>query len=292
MDQAANLRNIVKFHNQREISNARIITITSGKGGVGKSNTAVNIATWFRNAGKRVIIFDADLGLANVEIMFGTVPKYNLSDVIYGAKDIVDVITQGPNDIGFISGGSGIVGLNDLSEMQIRSITRSLNKLNTLCDVLIIDTGAGVSKQVLDFVLSSPEVIVVSTPEPSSLTDAYSLLKALYKSPRFLSKDTKLYLIANKVVSDNEGRAVYDKLNSVVSKFLGGNIEFLGNIPMDPTLEKAVRSQKVVSLVMPQAKSSKAFNDITDRLLNENGNNKPSRGITQIFSSLIRGRQW
>lgn len=288
MDQATNLRNVVKLAYQREVSNARIITVTSGKGGVGKSNMAVNLATWFRNFGKRVIIFDADFGLANVEVMFGTVPKYNLSDVIYGSMDISQIITKGPHDIGFISGGSGIVGLNNLSETQLRSLTRSLNKLNTLCDVLIIDTGAGVSNQVLDFVLASPEVLVVSTPEPSSLTDAYSLLKALYKSPRFLPMDTKLYLVANKVASEEEGAAVYNKLNSVVDQFLGGSIDYLGMIPSDPGLEKAVRSQKVISITAPFSKSSKAFEQITKKLMDDNKKKNTTRGITHFFSNFLR----
>lgn len=154
-----------------------MITITSGKGGVGKSNMAVNLAIMFRKMGQRVIILDADFGLANVEVMFGTVPKYNLSDLIFGGKSIREIITTGPMDIGFISGGSGIVGLNNLTKEQISYLVHSLSLLNDLCDVLIIDTGAGVADSVLEFVLASPEVILVTTPEPSSITDSYSLMK-------------------------------------------------------------------------------------------------------------------
>ena len=220
MDQAEQLRNVIKQKNKNNIGNARVITITSGKGGVGKSNMAVNLAIMFRKMGQRVIILDADFGLANVEVMFGTVPKYNLSDLIFGGKSIREIITTGPMDIGFISGGSGIVGLNNLSKEQISYLVHSLSRLNDLCDVLIIDTGAGVADSVLEFVLASPEVILVTTPEPSSITDSYSLMKALYKNPKFIRNGTNVHMVANKVTSEAEGNAVYQKLNSVVEKFL------------------------------------------------------------------------
>ena len=172
MDQAEQLRNVIKLHNQNNQNNARVVTITSGKGGVGKSNLAVNLAVCLRKAGKRVIIFDADFGLANVEVMFGAIPQYNLSDFIYRGKSIREIITPGPMDIGFI-------GLNNLTKEQILYIVNSIDTLNELADFILIDTGAGISDQVLEFVMASPEVLLVSTPEPSSLTDAYSLLKAL-----------------------------------------------------------------------------------------------------------------
>lgn len=283
MDQAEKLRNVIKQNYQRNIDNARVITITSGKGGVGKSNMAVNLAVKFRQMGKRVIIFDADFGLANVEVMFGTVPKYNLSNMIYEGLPLTDIITKGPMDIGFISGGSGIVSLNNLKRDQIDSLVRSLSTLNDMTDVLIIDTGAGISDQVLEFVMASPEVVLVSTPEPSSLTDSYSLMKALYKNPNFIKNGTNIHLVANKVSSKAEADAVYEKLNSVVQNFLGGKLEYLGMIPNDPILEKAVRSQKIVSLEYPASKASNAFKDIADSLM---GGKSASYkwGITQLFN--------
>ncbi|MCR5143985.1 MAG: MinD/ParA family protein [Lachnospiraceae bacterium] len=287
MDQAEQLRNVIKLKNQNNIRNARVITITSGKGGVGKSNMAVNLATWFQAKGQKVIILDADFGLANVEVMFGTVPKYNLSDLIYGGKSIDEIITEGPNGIGFISGGSGIVGLNNLSKDQISYLVHNISSLNNLCDVIIIDTGAGVSDAVMEFVLASPEVLLVTTPEPSSLTDSYSLMKALYKDSRYVKGGTNVHLVANKVSSESEGKAVYEKLNSVVEKFLGGNLNYIGMIPSDTILEKAVRNQKVVSIEAPNAKSSKAFETIADTLLNGNEHVKYKWGIAQIFGSFI-----
>lgn len=235
-----------------------------------------------------VIIFDADLGLANVEVMFGSVPQYNLSDLIYKGKSTREIITQGPMDIGFISGGSGIAGLNNLSKDQIIYLVHSLAELNEIADVIIIDTGAGISDSVLEFVLASPEILVISTPEPSSLTDSYSLLKALYRNPTFSREQSKISIIANKVNSAEEGEGVFSKLDSVVSQFLNGNINFLGMIPQDQEMENAVRNQKIVSMENPKAMSSKAFEVLTDNYINDEHNQITiHKGITQIFINFL-----
>ena len=157
MDQAQQLRNVIKKQNQKVVrSTARVITVTSGKGGVGKSNLSVNLAIQFRKMGKRVVFFDADFGLANVEVMFGAIPKHNLSDLIYRNKEISEIITEGPMEIGFISGGSGILGLNNLTKEQILYLVKSLENLGTMTDIIFVDTGAGISDSVLEFVLASP----------------------------------------------------------------------------------------------------------------------------------------
>lgn len=288
MDQAQQLRNVIKKQNQKNISAARVITITSGKGGVGKSNVAVNLAIQLRKKGKRVIIFDADFGLANIEVMFGVIPQHNLSDLIYHGKSIQEIITPGPMDIGFISGGSGIIGLNNLYREQIMCLVKSIGELNELADVIIIDTGAGVSDQVLEFVLASPEVLLVTTPEPSSLTDSYSLLKALYRNPNFIKDGTTIHVVANKVNSIEDGQMVYDKLHSVVDQFLDGEINYLGMIPQDTALEKSVRQQKTVSLHEPNSNAANAFEVLATNLLE--GTHKQvqiHRGIAQIFSQLL-----
>ncbi len=284
MDQAEQLRNVIKLHNQNQISNARVITITSGKGGVGKSNAAVNLAVQLTKMGKRVLIFDADFGLANVEVMFGTTPKYNLFDVIYKGKKIKEIITSGPMGIGFISGGSGIVGLENLCREQIVFLIRSLGELNELADYILIDTGAGISDQVLEFVMASPEVLLITTPEPSSLTDSYSLLKVLYRNPKFVSDGTIVHVVANKVTSNEEGKLVFDKLNTVVSQFLNGNIDYLGPVPQDWQLERAIRQQKTVSMQTPEAASAKAFAQLAENLQNGTHDQiKIGWGITQLF---------
>lgn len=267
MDQATVLRNVIKMQNAGQPPQARVITITSGKGGVGKSNTAVNLAVQLSKRGKKVLIFDADIGLANVEVMFGTSPKYTLSDVIYQGKNVRDIIADGPMDIGFISGGSGLVEMNNLSREQIRSIVDKLSELDSLADFILVDTGAGISDNVMEFVIASPEVLLIITPEPSSLTDSYSLIKTLQRNPGFNYQKTMINVVANRVNSVADGQAVFDKLNSVVSKFLNWNVNYLGLIPKDPVIEKAVRQQRVVSIFDPQAISSKAFEKIAESLL-------------------------
>ena len=185
MDQASQLRNIIKMNQERPRPLARVITVTSGKGGVGKSNTSINLAIQLKKLGQRVVILDADFGLANIEIMFGAVPQFNLSDLIYKGKDITEIITWGPGGIGFISGGSGIAGLSNLNREYLAYIIRNLAKLDSIADVIIVDTGAGISDAVLEFLVASSEVLLVTTPEPTSITDSYSLLKALGRHPRF-----------------------------------------------------------------------------------------------------------
>ena len=287
MDQAQQMRNVIKQHKMKNQNTARVVTVTSGKGGVGKSSIAVNLAIQMRKAGKKVIIFDADFGLANVEVMFGAIPQYNLSDLIFQEKNIRDIITPGPRDTGLTSGGSGIIGLNNLYHEQIVYLVNCINELNDLADYIIIDTGAGISDQVLEFVIASPEVILVSTPEPSSLTDSYSLLKALHHNKEFTAEQTNIHVVSNRVASQDEGKAVYDKLNSVVSQFLHGNLNYLGMIPWDSALEKAVRQQKTVSLMEPNSKSARAFAVLTENLLNGTHNTQVRWGISQMFSSFF-----
>ena len=292
MDQAEKLRNVIKLKNQQQAMSARVITVTSGKGGVGKSNVAVNLAVQMTKLGKKVLIFDADFGLANVEVMFGAIPKYNLGDLIYRGKNIREIVTEGPMGIGFISGGAGIMGLNNLTKDQILYFIKCLRELDELADVIIVDTGGGISDSVLEFVMASPEVVLVTTPDPSSLTDSYSLLKTLYRNPNFLREETEIRVLSNRVTSLEEGQNVYDKLNSVVEQFLEGTVDYLGTIPQDFMLERSVRAQKPVSIHAPEARSAKAFEVIAVNLL-EHEHNLPKLhwGIAQVFSDLINHKQ-
>lgn len=286
MDQAEKLRNVVKLRNQEYKPNARVITITSGKGGVGKSNVAVNLAVQMQKMGKRVLIFDADFGLANVEVMFGAIPQYNLSDVIYRGKKISEIISEGPLGIGFISGGTGVLGMNDLTQAQVSYLQKSLGELDDLADVIIVDTGAGITGHVMEFVIGSPEVLLVTTPDPSSLTDSYSLLKALFRNPKFHPMNTEVRILTNRVGSAEEGRAVYEKLNSVVNQFLHKEVAYAGMIPQDGMLERSVRQQKTVSLNAPHSKSARAFEGMAASILNnEQQKVKNSSGISQLFAS-------
>ena len=292
MDQAEQLRNIVKQKNQQLVPSARVITVTSGKGGVGKSNIAVNMAIQMQKSGKRVIIVDADFGLANVEVMFGTIPKYNFGDLIYHGKNIRDIITVGPMGIGFISGGSGITGVNNLTKDQIDYLISSMKELDQMADVIIIDTGAGISDSVLEFVLASPEIILVTTPEPSSLTDSYSLLKVLYRNPEFQWNEKRIKVISNRVDSVEEGTAIFNKINTVVEQFLNGKLEYLGVLPQDAMLERAVRQQQPVVLSYPEANVSKAFAVLTENLLEEKDVQfQMKKGFELLFSNFLHRRK-
>ena len=287
MDQAEQMRNVIKMKPAPKPL-ARVITVTSGKGGVGKSNTAINLACQFKKLGQRVIILDADFGLANIEIMFGTVPKHNLCDLIYQGKSITDIITWGPMEIGFISGGSGITGLANLSRDYLNYIIQNLAKLDAIADIIIVDTGAGISDAVLDFLVASGEILVVATPEPTSITDSYSLLKALNSHSRYSREDSKIKVIANKVTSADEGEVMYSKLNSVVSRYLKLPISYLGAITQDVQLEKAVMQQMPVSMQSPNAKSARAFEKMAYSLMDKEYDKSLSkRGMAAFFSHIV-----
>ena len=292
MDQAQNLRNVIKVKNQSRKLDACVITVTSGKGGVGKSNMSVNLALQLRKLGKSVLIFDADFGLANIEVLFGAIPQFNLGDVIYRDKNIKDVITTGPMDIKFISGGTGIDGLGNLGKEQIQKLVTNLAELDSLADIIIIDTGAGISDSVLDFVMSGSEVVLVTTPEPTSITDSYSLLKAINRNKDYDKSNLRIRVAVNKVSSQNEGKALFSKLNVVVQRFLDLSIEYLGAIPMDESIYKAVMQQSPVSLKFPNSKATRAYEDIARIIISgDEGETETKRGIAQLFSSFIRKKR-
>ena len=293
MDQADKLRNIIKASQVASPNNARVITVTSGKGGVGKSNVAINLAVQFRTAGKRVLIFDADFGLANIEVMFGAIPKHSLADLIYQGASIRDVITWGPMGIGFISGGSGLAGMGNLSRDHLDYLIRNLSELDTMADVIIIDTAAGISEAVLEFLVASREIILVTTPEPTSITDSYSLLKALNLHAKFNKDETKVKVITNKVETTEEGKQLYSKLSAVVNRYLKLNMEFLGVIPYDNSLVKAVMQQSPVLISNPQAKAAKAFQDVANTLMDiPHTETIYRRGMSGFFANIISGRNF
>ncbi len=292
MDQAQNLRNIIKaknISNEDIESNARIITVTSGKGGVGKSSISVNLAVQLRKLGYSVIIFDADFGLANIEVLFGVIPKYNLTDMIYRGKSLAEIMVKGPMDIGFISGGSGTTGLANLSNESLDLLTRKLAELGTMADIIIIDTGAGISSSVLEFVTSCREVLLVTTPELTSITDSYALLKALNQHSNYDKKNTLIKLIANRVNDTQEGNNMFEKLSIVAKKFLNMEIQILGIIPVDTNVTKAVMQQKPVSLIYENSAASKAFTQLAQKLVEQDSDMHPEKeGIAKMVISLLK----
>ncbi len=290
MDQAENLRNIIK---KQEIASnaktARVITVTSGKGGVGKTSISVNLAIQLQRLGKKVIVLDADFGLANIEIMLGIRPKYNLYDLMFKGKDIQDIITYGPEHIGFISGGSGINEMANLSRDQVFQLVQKLDELDRQADVIIVDTGAGIGDSVLEFVAASSEVLLVATPEPTSITDAYALLKSLNRSSSYRPGKTLVKLIANQVRDNKDADGLFDKLGMVINKFLNIEIEYMGAVPYDASMQKAIMRQQPVSVASPNSLAAKRIEYIARTLENmEEDSSSSTPGIMQLFSSVIR----
>lgn len=292
MDQAEKLRKMVKEQtapSPRRV--ARVITVTSGKGGVGKSSISVNLAIALSKLGNRVIILDADFGLANVEVMLGIRPQYNLADLMFRGKSLTDIITEGPENIGFISGGSGIQELTNLSRDQIVYLIQKLVELDQKADIIIVDTGAGIADSVLEFVGASSEVLLVATPEPTSITDAYALLKTLNRKTDVSLQDTVIKMVANRIDNYDEGKELYDKLSLVVSKFLNFKLEYLGALPQDPSVSKAVMRQKPALTLYPNSNFSKTLITFAD-ILCDNTIDIPQskKGIAQLFTNLLRSR--
>lgn len=296
MDQAEKLRNMIKEHKassalEEENSGARVITITSGKGGVGKSSTAVNLAVQFRKLGYRVMIFDADFGLANIEVMFGAIPKYNLSDVVYRGKELSEIIVEGPMGINFISGGSGVFEMTNMSTDNLRYLIAKLNQLESMADIIIIDTGAGISESVLQFITSCSEVILITTPEPTSITDSYALLKALNRHPDYDKDNTSVKVITNKVKDEDECNTLFSKLSIVTNKFLQVDISLLGMIPQDTHIVKSVMQQQPVSIAYEDSDAAKAYEVIAKRLTQaEEEKVSEKRGISAIFAKLFKAK--
>ena len=292
MDQAELLRNIIKKQELPEMKKpvAKVITVTSGKGGVGKSSISVNLAIQLSRMGKRVVIFDADFGLANIEIMLGLHPKFNLADMMYRGKSLNDIIMYGPENVGFISGGSGIQELANLSRDQVITLIQKLNELDEYADVIIVDTGAGISDTVLEFVAASEEVLLVATPEPTSITDAYALLKTLNKKASYRPEKTVVKMIANQVHGNRDAKELFEKLGLVVSKFLDIEVEYLGSVPYDHNMQKAIMKQSPISILDPLSNTARALNKIANQLEQNMEQEEEHYGIVKLFSSVIRMR--
>lgn len=287
MDQAEQLRRLIRQQEHQAQQLARVVTVTSGKGGVGKSSIAVNLAVQMKRLGKRVVVFDADFGLANVEVMLGVRPQFNLADLMFRGKTLAEIITEGPEGIGFISGGSGIQELARMTREQVIYLTQKLVELDSVADVILIDTGAGIADTVLEFVAASSEVLLVATPEPTSITDAYALLKTLNRRADFSRESTSIKMISNRIKNEAEGRNLYDKMSLIVNKFLNIQPEFMGMIPQDDAVSKAVMQQKPVTLAYPQSPAAKAIQAIAAKLCDD-PEPEVKRGITGLFSELIR----
>ena len=269
-DQAQRLREIMERH-KKAAAPARVIAITSGKGGVGKTCISVNLGIALSKLGKRVLLVDVDLGLANVDVMMGIVPRFNMGDVIFNGKELSDVLEEGPHGLKIFAGASGLQQLADLNDVNLDHCLKNLIEIENYADIILIDTGAGISKNVLKFVLAAGEVIIVTTPDPTAITDAYGIIKVL------VGYDAQLPLrvIVNMVQTAKEGAQVIQRLSTVSQKFLGISLAELGYLPADPVVAKAVKEQTPFVINHPHASVTRSLNQIADRLLAGDGAEEP-----------------
>lgn len=268
LDQAARLRELAAAFRAQAAAppktrRTQVIAITSGKGGVGKSNVSVNLAHALTAAGKETILLDADLGMANADILLGVVPPYHLGHLVSGERGILDLICRTPHDLKLIAGGSGLGELTNLSEEELRPFLEGLSQLDGEADYLILDTGAGLSTTVQQFVHAADTVIVVTTPEPTALADAYGAIKAIAR--RNTCPD--LRLIINQAERTDDANVTAERIIMTARDFLGVKVEHLGTIPRDPHVWQAVRRQVPFSVEYPAAPASRAMEILARRLL-------------------------
>ena len=290
-DQASKLREMAaEEQGTSKMENARVLAVTSGKGGVGKTTMSVNLALEMAKRGNRVVVFDADFGLANVEVMLGIRPTYNLLDLIHNNMQMSEIITEGPGGIGFISGGSGVSELATLDNASIKLLISELVKLDKMYDIVIIDTGAGITDSVMEFVMMSPEVLLVVTPEPTSITDSYSLLKVLRRRDSFDASAKSISVVANRTETAAEGQEIFEKINTVATKFLGTSLSYLGQVPQDRNASMAVIEQKPIVLAYPQSAAAKGISDLVGKLLNEPVTEKKKNGLARVFIDFFKAK--
>ncbi len=261
----------------------RIMAVTSGKGGVGKTNFTINFALALMSFGQKVIILDADLGLANIDVILGINPTYNLYHVLKGEKNLQDVIVTGPQGLKIIAGGSGIQEMANLRRWQVEQFITKLEELEGMADILIIDTAAGLSRNVMSFVLAADEVIVITTPEPTAITDAYGLVKAMTSK----RKQGVVHLVVNKVENAQEADITASKLSIVAEKFLKLDIGHLGFILDDPAVSKSVKSQEPFLLKYPKSPATECVQRLAAQLMDQVYYPEPG-GVKAFFGKIAK----
>lgn len=269
MDQAKKLREIMNSNTSKTVDKvttskrAKVISISSGKGGVGKTNFAINFAISLKKLGSEVVIIDADIGLGNVEILSGVTLKHTISDIIFSNKNIMDIMGDGPEGIKIISGGSGLKELALLNDENLSYLISEIDKLQSIVDYIVIDTGAGISPVVIDFIMASNEVIVVSTGDPTSIMDSYILIKSLVTS----GFKGHINIVANLIKNRNEANEVYSKLNNASNNFLRVQTNYLGYIERNDIVNNAVRNQVPFTVSHPLSSTSKKVMGIAENII-------------------------
>ncbi len=283
MDQAQGLREMTHDKSKNN-DGIKVITVTGGKGGVGKSNVSLNLAVSLAEQGKRVMLLDADLGLANIDVMLGIRVNKNLSHVISGECSLDEVIVEGPHGLKIIPATSGTQSMVELTPTQHAGLIRAFSDLKTPIDVLIVDTAAGISDMVLAFARAAQDVLVVVCDEPTSVTDAYALMK-------ILNKDYGIYkfkIIANMVNSLKQGKELFAKLTKVTDRFLDASLELVSCVPMDNNIRLAVRKRQVVVDAFPRSPASLAFKALALRVSNWAIPYRPEGHLEFFIENLVK----
>jgi flagellar biosynthesis protein FlhG len=257
-DQAEELR-MRMLRSQNKLG--RSIAVVSGKGGVGKSNFSMNFTTMLSSLGKKVVLIDMDIGMGNIHILIGKTVSSNLKDYLVGDASIEEVLFDGPNNLQYISGGSGLSGVMEWNEEMFGRLVEAFEFMQKNYDYIVFDMGAGATSQTLDLLVSVDDIIVITTAEPTSITDAYSMMKYIfYKDP-----DKNFFLLCNRAFTEEEGIETTSRLKLAMSKFLSKEIVVLGSLPEDPSVRKAVREQVPFSLLYPHAEITKKLKEIASK---------------------------
>ncbi|PIE62494.1 MAG: flagellar synthesis regulator FleN [Desulfobacter postgatei] len=297
MDQAKGLRQMARINamqkqEQSGASNAnsypRVIAVTSGKGGVGKTNIVGNLAVAMARLGKRVVIIDTDVGLANIDIVFNLRPQYNIRHLISGEKTLSQVMVTTDHGIGILPGGSGFADLTRFSEGEKLTLLSEFETLSDMADIILLDTGAGISSNVLYFNSSADQCLVVATTEPTSITDAYALMKVM--SQTYGIKYFKL--VVNMADNATGAKKVYGSLSNAMNKFLKNVVlEYRGYIPVDPALQKAVRNRSILLDTVKHSPAADAISDLAKNLLNDNRTNQNQGNLTFFMNQVFAAAQ-
>ena len=247
----------------RKERNTRFIAVTSGKGGVGKTNIVANLSASLSELGKKVVVLDADFGLANLDVLLGLTPRYHLGHVLFGDKDLCEVMVEGPEGIQIIPASSGLQQMADLTILQRNRLIDGFKRLNMNIDYFIIDTAAGVSRNVVHFLISASEIFVVSAPEPTAIVDAYAIIKIV------LAEDSEkpIRVIVNSAKDEEDAYEVFCQINSVVKRFLNREIDYLGHVERDNFVQRAVKSQMLVTHRFPNAPASRCFRTLARQIV-------------------------
>lgn len=283
MDSSVSLSPSVQPRSADSVRAPRVIAVTSGKGGVGKTNVVLNLAVSLAAEGQRVLVLDADLGLGNLDVLLGMVPVHTMTDVLTGSKRLRDVILPGPLGIQILPAGSGDADLTALTTEQVVNLQVELERVSQSIDVLLIDTGAGISANVLFFASGAEEILVVASPEPTSLADAYAVIKVL--SSRY--RETHFRLLVNMARHSREARDVHRRLVLVAERFLNVSIDYVGMVPVDSYLGMAVARQHAVVTAFPHAPSSEAFQRLAKGILGWEQAARPKGGVQFLWRRFL-----